>query len=138
MNEKIREHVRAYNVRELKDASDEGIIETITDSKTLFKKTTGDRRWWTETFNVVAGVLVEYTGMRMGIFMVAEYIHTVVASLLAYAPPSPDYLDTYSLTPRLDGQVTAVVSGGTAVFASESAEPLGVPVAGTHLIEFAP
>ena len=61
MNEKIRDHVRAYNIREFDDASDEGIIETITDSKTVFKKTTGDRRWWTETFNVV-----EVDGLMIG------------------------------------------------------------------------
>jgi NADH-quinone oxidoreductase subunit H len=32
---------------------------------------------------LVAGVLVEYTGMRFGMFMLAEYLHTAVASLLA-------------------------------------------------------
>ena len=34
---------------------------------------------------LVAGVLVEYTGMKVGLFMLAEYIHTFVASLLAAA-----------------------------------------------------
>ena len=34
---------------------------------------------------LVAGVLVEYTGLKFGIFMLAEYIHTFVASALAAA-----------------------------------------------------
>ena len=34
---------------------------------------------------LVAGVLVEYTGMKFGIFMLAEYLHTFVASALAAA-----------------------------------------------------
>jgi NADH-quinone oxidoreductase subunit H len=32
---------------------------------------------------LVAGVLVEYTGIKFGIFMLAEYLHTFVASALA-------------------------------------------------------
>ncbi len=34
---------------------------------------------------LVGGVLIEYTGIRMGIVMVAEYVHTLVASALAVA-----------------------------------------------------
>jgi len=34
---------------------------------------------------LVAGLLVEYTGIKFGIFMLAEYLHTVVASALAAA-----------------------------------------------------
>jgi len=34
---------------------------------------------------LVAGILVEYTGIKFGIFMLAEYLHTVVASALAAA-----------------------------------------------------
>lgn len=32
---------------------------------------------------IVAGVMVEYTGLKFGLFLLAEYIHTAVASLLA-------------------------------------------------------
>ena len=32
---------------------------------------------------IVAGVMVEYTGIKFGLFLLAEYIHTFVASLLA-------------------------------------------------------
>ena len=32
---------------------------------------------------LVGGVLVEYTGMKVGIFMLAEYLHTIIASILA-------------------------------------------------------
>ncbi len=32
---------------------------------------------------IVAGVMVEYTGIKFGLFLLAEYIHTAVASLLA-------------------------------------------------------
>lgn len=34
---------------------------------------------------LVAGVLTEYTGIKMGIFMISEYLHTFVASILAAA-----------------------------------------------------
>ncbi len=34
---------------------------------------------------IVAGVMVEYTGLKFGLFMLAEYLHTFVASLLAAA-----------------------------------------------------
>ena len=32
---------------------------------------------------IVAGVMVEYTGLKFGLFLLAEYLHTFVASLLA-------------------------------------------------------
>jgi NADH-quinone oxidoreductase subunit H len=32
---------------------------------------------------LVAGVLVEYTGIKMGIFVLAEYLHTLIACILA-------------------------------------------------------
>jgi len=34
---------------------------------------------------LVAGVLVEYTGIKFGVFMLAEYLHTALACLLAVA-----------------------------------------------------
>jgi len=64
MTEKIREHVRAYNVREFKDASDESIIETILDARVIWSKMTTSRRWWDEEFRVVEidGMLIGYDG----------------------------------------------------------------------------
>jgi hypothetical protein len=53
MNEKIREHVRAYNLREFDDSSDEGIIETIRDAVEVWSGNDSDRRWWTDCFTVV-------------------------------------------------------------------------------------
>ena len=66
MNEKIREHVRSRNIREFDDASDEGIIEAITEEDVIWSKPINERRWWTDTFNVV-----EIDGMMIG-FMWAE------------------------------------------------------------------
>ncbi len=61
MNEKIREHVRAYNEREFEDASDEGIIETIRETPAKWSVVTGERRWWEDLF-----VVVEIDGMLIG------------------------------------------------------------------------
>lgn len=61
MNEKIREHVRAYNIREFEDASDEGIIETIRDAPSKWSTVTCERRWWEDLF-----VVVEIDGMLIG------------------------------------------------------------------------
>lgn len=64
MSEKIREHVRQYNVREFDDASDDAIIETIRDAKVIWSKMTTSRRWWDEEFRVVEidGMLIGYDG----------------------------------------------------------------------------
>ncbi|MEO0604703.1 MAG: complex I subunit 1 family protein, partial [Myxococcota bacterium] len=32
---------------------------------------------------LVGGVMVEYTGLKFGLFLFAEYVHTAIASLLA-------------------------------------------------------
>ena len=56
---------------------------------------------------IVAGVMVEYTGIKFGLFLLAEYIHTFVASLLAAAlflggahGPAPEYVGHYGCSLR--------------------------------------
>ena len=62
MNEKIREHVRAYNEKQgYVDQDDSDIIETIRDAKEVWSGNDSDRRWWTDCFTVV-----EVDGMLIG------------------------------------------------------------------------
>jgi hypothetical protein len=65
MNEKIREHVRAYNERcGCVDQTEQDIIDTIRDAKVIWSKMTSSRRWWDEEFCVVDidGMLIGYDG----------------------------------------------------------------------------
>lgn len=66
MNEKIREHVKKYNEGQGYGTTDEDIIETIRDSKTVWIGDVDSHRHWDENFTVVEvdGMLIGFNGAQ--------------------------------------------------------------------------
>ena len=54
MNDKIRDHVRAYNEKcGYANQTEQDIIDTIRDADEVWSGNDSNRRWWTECFTVV-------------------------------------------------------------------------------------
>ena len=61
MNEKIREHVKQYNMADGYSTDDASIIETIRESDEVWSGEESKHRWWTTCFTVV-----DVNGMLIG------------------------------------------------------------------------
>lgn len=61
MNEKIKEHLKQYNLSKGYGIEDCDLIETIQEAKQVYKNNGDKHRWWIEYFYVV-----EVDGMYIG------------------------------------------------------------------------
>jgi len=66
MNNKIREHLVKYNLKNEYGTSDADLFETLFEAEELYSKQKTKHRWWIDIFTVV-----EIDGMFIG-FMYAE------------------------------------------------------------------
>lgn len=64
MNEKIKNHVSAFNEKKGWGTTLEGVIDTIQEATPIYSEVVDSRRWWDETFVVVEidGMLIGYNG----------------------------------------------------------------------------
>lgn len=53
MTEEIKKHLEEYNKQNGWSTSEESLIETLKESKTLYSTTISHHRWYDVTFNVV-------------------------------------------------------------------------------------
>jgi hypothetical protein len=61
MNEKIKQHIIAYNKEKGDDTTDECLIEAISESDVIYSERLGSRRWWNDVFRVC-----NINGMNIG------------------------------------------------------------------------
>lgn len=61
MNDKIREHVKQYNISKGYGIDDESIIETIRESDSVWSGDEDEQRWWVTYFTVI-----QVNGMFIG------------------------------------------------------------------------
>jgi len=61
MNDKIRQHLTEYNLRQGYGVSEDTLIETLFNANRVYEAQKGEHRWWTDVF-----VVAEVDGMLIG------------------------------------------------------------------------
>jgi hypothetical protein len=61
MNQKIREHLTNYCIKNGWETTDKDLLEVLTESREVFSEITGSHRWYDDKF-----VVVEVDGMLIG------------------------------------------------------------------------
>jgi hypothetical protein len=61
MDEKIKQHLISFNTKEGYPIDDKSLIETLSESSTIYTEDYGSHRWWNDEFRVV-----EIDGMFIG------------------------------------------------------------------------
>lgn len=66
MNQKIKNHLIAFNQKEGYGITDKDLLETITETKPIFTQIIGKHRWYEDEFRVVEidGMLIGYDGFH--------------------------------------------------------------------------
>jgi hypothetical protein len=62
MNDKIRNHLIAFNESHGLPTDDDTLLETLLEEDTVHEQIVGQRRWWNDIFHVVnvGGMLIGY------------------------------------------------------------------------------